>query len=129
MTQRLIALVRGLLYWLSPDDATLSGQVADLTRTVDITRTAYQETCDSLKAVRAVLTMTQAELAALKATQPQQSGPLWDRARALVQAQEAIDGRSGEAKRHQTLAQLAKEFPGVRALALSKLIDAAVEAL
>ena len=43
------------------------------------------------------------------------------RARVLAEAQEAYADRSGEAKRHQVLAQLVKEFPDrpVRQIALA----------
>jgi hypothetical protein len=93
MKTQLIALLRRLLYWLSPDDA-------------------------------AIVT----ERDQLRARLVPAAGPVWDRVQVLTAEQDAIDGRSGEAKRHQVLARLLKDFPDTPTLTLSKLIDAAVEA-
>ena len=44
-----------------------------------------------------------------KVETPVDPSPLLEQARPLMGAQDAIDGRSGEAKRHQVLAQLMKQ--------------------
>lgn len=51
---------------------------------------------------------------------------LYARTVALTRVQEQIDGRSGEAKRHQVLAQLRKEFPTTATRSLALAIEAAL---
>lgn len=51
---------------------------------------------------------------------------LYARAVELTRAQEAIDGRSGEAKRHQVLAQLRKDHPDATTRAIALAIEAAL---
>lgn len=51
---------------------------------------------------------------------------LYERAVALTHAQESIEGRSGESKRHQVLAQLMKEFPASPMRGIALAIEAAL---
>lgn len=54
------------------------------------------------------------------------SAPLVLRAVELVTAQDDVEGRSGEAKRHQVYAALQKEFPNVSKRAISRAIETAL---
>lgn len=107
----------------------LAGWMAALALLAALMRLSQKRTDaeDAMRMQALSFELQQVEQAQARRREQQASSELADKARVLMQAQEQWLDRSGEAKRHQVLAQLIDAFPQTRKRELAAAIEAVMQ--